>query len=154
LSINGNSILSLVHRLAAIAAFGIIASFMIATIVSEFNGDHELIAIVKKSIYFTIPFLVIFMVITVVSGRKLASSYQHNPYVESKAKRMKWIGLNAFIFLIPLAVVLHLFAESGRIDTTFYLLQLVEIVFGIINLYLFVKMFREGKQITSYRHIA
>lgn len=89
------------------------------------------------------------MPLTVFSGKRMAIFYPNNPWVEAKAKRMKLIGINAAIFLIPLALILNYFAQNNQLDINFYSLQVLEIICGLANIVLFTKMFRDGRQINN-----
>ncbi len=139
----------LLHQTAATIAFATIASFLLSTLTAEFIGDHELIAVVKKAIVYGLSILIICIPLTVISGKRLAAFYPNNLYVKAKTKRMKWIGINAVIFLIPLAITLNYFAQNNQLDMSFYSLQALEIVCGLINIFLFIKMFADGRQIDS-----
>ncbi|BBB90952.1 MAG TPA: hypothetical protein PKA28_18460 [Methylomusa anaerophila] len=139
----------LFHQTTAAIAFLTIVSFLVSTLVSELIGDHNLIAVVKRTIVYGLSILIVCMPLLVVSGRKLAASYPNNPYVGAKAKRMKWIALNAIIFLIPLAVTLNYLAQNNQLNISFYSLQALEIICGSVNILLFGKMYTDGRQINS-----
>jgi uncharacterized membrane protein (DUF485 family) len=141
--------LKLLNRIASITAFLMIICFMTSSLVSEFIGDHILIAAVKRTILYALLLLIICMILTAISERKLTILYPNNFYELRRVRRIKWIGLNGAIFLTPLAIVLNYLAQNDRIDTTFYLLQFLEIICGLINIFLFIKMFVEGKKINS-----
>lgn len=141
--------LKLLNRIASITAFLMIICFMTSSLVSEFIGDHILIAAVKRTILYALLLLIICMILTAISERKLTILYPNNFYELRRVRRIKWIGLNGAIFLTPLAIVLNYLAQNDRIDTTFYLLQFLEITCGLINIFLFIKMFVEGKKINS-----
>lgn len=139
--------LKLLHRMASTTAFLMIISFMTSSLVSEFIGNHILIATVKRTILYALSLLIICMILTAVSEKKLAILNPNNPYVLRRVKRIKWIGLNGIVFLTPLAIVLNYLAQNNKIDTTFYLLQSLEITCGLINIFLFTKMFIDEKKI-------
>lgn len=141
--------LKLLNRIASITAFLMIICFMTSSLVSEFIGDHILIAAVKRTILYALLLLIICMILTAVSERKLTILYPNNFYELRRVRRIKWIGLNGAIFLAPLAITLNYLAQNDRIGTTFYLLQSLEIICGLINIFLFIKMFVEGKKINS-----
>ncbi len=138
--------LKLLHRIASTTAFLMIASFMLSSLISEFIGDHVLIATVKRTIFYALALLIICMILTAVSAKKLALLHPDIPYALISIKRIKWIGLNGVIFLAPLATFLNYFAQKDKLDTTFYLLQSLEIICGLINIFLFAKMFIDQKK--------
>ena len=137
--------LKLVYKISSFITFVLIVSFMISSLTAEFLGDYILIAIVKKSIFCTLPVLIICMIITGISTRKLALLYPNVPYNRLIVRRVKYIGLNGVMFLAPLATVLNYLAQNNSIDSLFYLLQSLEILFGLINILLFTKIFRSEK---------
>ena len=122
---------------------------MISSLTSEFLGDYILIANVKKSIFYTLPLLIICMIITGVSTRKLTLLYPNIPYKHLVVRRVKYIGLNGVIFLAPLATVLNYLAQNSRINSLFYLLQSLEVFCGLINIFFFITMFRDVKKLKN-----
>lgn len=137
--------LKLVYRISSFIAFVLIVSFMISSLTAEFLGDYILIATAKKSIFCTLPLLIICMIITGISTRKLALLYPNVPYNRLVVRRVKYIGLNGVMFLAPIATALNYLAQNDSIDSIFYLLQSLEILFGLINIFLFAKIFRDEK---------
>jgi hypothetical protein len=141
--------LKLLNRIASTTAFLMIASFMISSLVSEFIGNHFLIANVKRTIFYSLLLLIMCMILTAVSTKKLTSLHPNIPLYLINVKRIKLIGLNGVIFLAPLATVLNYFAHKDNLDTTFYLLQSLELICGLINIFLFIKMFIDLKKISE-----
>ena len=138
--------LKLFHHTSSILVLLMIICFEISSLSSEFLGDYTLIANVKKAILYSLPLLMIFMIIAAVSAKKLALLYTNNPYAQIKVKRMKLMGMNGLVFLMPLAILLNYFAQNSIIDTTFYLLQCLEIICGLFNILFFVKIFIDEKK--------
>lgn len=139
--------LKLLCRISSLTAFVLIICFMTSSLVSEFFGDYSLIATVKKSIFYTLPFLIICMIITAISARKLNLLYTNIPYDQLVIRRVKYIGLNGVIFLAPLATVLNYLAQNHNFGSIFYLLQSLEIICGLINIIFFTKMFKDKKKL-------
>lgn len=139
----------LLHQTTAAIAFLTIMSFMVFTLVSEFSGDHAFIAVTKQNIVYGLLVLIICMPLTVLSGKKRAVLYPNNPWVEAKNRRMKLIGINAIVFLIPLALMLNYLAQNNQINVYFYSLQALEIICGLVNMVLFTKMFNNARQIND-----
>lgn len=131
------------YRTFSVIAFVLIICFMTLSLIAEFLGDYIIIATVKKSIFYTLPLLIICMILTGVSARKLALLYPNIPYNSVVIRRIKCIGVNGVVFLSPIAVVLNYLAQKNNIGAMFYLLQSLEIVFGLINITFFIKIFRE-----------
>lgn len=139
--------LKLLYRISSFIAFVLILGFMFSSLTSEFLGDYILIANVKKSIFFTLPLLIICMIITGISSRKLALLYPNVPYKRLVVRRVEYIGLNGVIFLAPLATVLNYLAQNNKLNSSFYLLQAIEIFFGLMNIFFFIKMFRDERKL-------
>lgn len=140
-------ILKLLYRISSFSAFVLIVGFMFSSLASEFFGDYILIANVKKIIFFTLPLLIICMIITGISARKLTVLYPNIPYNQLVVRRVKYIGLNGVMFLAPLATVLNYLAQNNLINLRFYLLQSLEIFFGLMNIFFFIKMFSDGRKL-------
>lgn len=135
------------YRISSVIAFELIVCFMISSLSSEFLGDYIIIATVKKSIFYTLPLLIICMILTGLSARKLALLYPNIPYSLLVIRRVKYIGLNGGVFLAPIATVLNYLAQNKNLGIMFYLLQSLEIVFGLINVTFFIKIFRDEKKL-------
>jgi hypothetical protein len=120
---------------------------MTSSLIAEFLGDYIIIATVKKSIFYTLPLLIIFMILTGLSARKLALLYPNIPYSLLVIRRVKCIGLTGAVFLAPIATVLNYLAQNRNLGAMFYLLQSLEIVFGLINIIFFIKIFRDEKKL-------
>jgi hypothetical protein len=138
------------YRISSVIAFELIVCFMISSLSSEFLGDYIIIATVKKSIFYTLPLLIICMILTGLSARKLALLYPNIPYSLLVIRRVKYIGLNGVVFLAPIATVLNYLAQNKNLGIMFYLLQSLEIVFGLINITFFIKIFRDEKKLKGY----
>ena len=139
----------IIHRTAGIVAFLCIASFFASTLFVEIFGSHEAVAGVKSLILTPgIPILVLAMVITGGSGFALAES-RKGKLIEAKQKRMPFIAANGMLILVPCAIFLDRFASAGSFDTTFYLVQTVEVIAGFINLILMSMNIRDGFKLSG-----
>lgn len=54
--------------------------------------------------------------------------------VDTKKKRMPFIAANGLLVLVPCAIFLNRWAAADNFDTTFYVVQAIELVAGPINL--------------------
>ena len=133
------------HQMAAVVALFTIAAFLLSSLAAELSGDPALIARVKKAIVYGLAILVVCMPLLVISGKKLAVSYPGHPLLDRKIRRMKQIGVNAVLFLIPLAFILEYLAGSARLDLNFYAFQALEFVCGGLNLFWLSKMVADGR---------
>ncbi|MBA4056177.1 MAG: hypothetical protein C0490_15790, partial [Marivirga sp.] len=123
-----------IHLMATMIATLTILTFLVASVVAEFEGNEDVIKNTKKVILFSLPILVISMSTLGISGNRLAGQSQ-NVIVIGKKKRMKFIVMNG-IFLITLASILYYRSHYQAIDSIFIGLQIAEFAFGLTNLIL------------------
>ncbi|OQW92008.1 MAG: hypothetical protein BWK78_02975, partial [Thiotrichaceae bacterium IS1] len=64
-------------------------------------------------------------------------------------KRMPFIAANGMLILLPAAIMLNLWAAAGTFDTTFYVVQALELIVGPINLTLMGLSIRDGLRLTG-----
>ena len=74
--------------------------------------------------------------------------------VESKKKRMPFIAANGILVLVPCAIYLNRWAQAGIFDTTFYVVQMLELIAGAINLTLMGLNVRDGLRMAGRLKIA
>jgi len=139
----------IIHWLAAPVATLCIASFFSATIFVELLGTADSIATVKSLIVWPGLFILIpAIALTGGSGFALAKT-RNGKLVEQKKKRMPIIGANGILVLIPCAIFLDRWASVGTYDTTFYIVQGIELVAGSINLTLMGMNIRDGLKMSG-----
>jgi hypothetical protein len=138
------------HKISTMFGFILILIFQISTVVSVALGDHDMIATVKRLILYGICVLIPVMLITVTAGRSLAGSAKH-PLILKKMQRMKLIGFNAIMILIPSAVVLYLLSNAGYWGKWFVTVQVLEIISGITNVSLMGLNIRDGIKLRILR---
>lgn len=120
------------HLTATIIAVITISSFFSFSLIAEIIGEDLFIKQVKTGILYALPILLIAMPTLGLSGKKLAGN-SRNPIVLKKMKRMKLIALNGIV-LISLAIYLYYHAIYKTIDSTFFYVQLAELLMGGLNL--------------------
>ena len=135
------------------AIFGSIAmlcifSFWTSTLFTELFLSQAAIVSVKGIILQAMWILIPAMVATGGSGFALAKG-RSGSLVESKKKRMPFIALNGVLVLLPSAVYLHSKAQAGAFDTSFYAIQVVELVAGAINLWLLSNNMYDGLKLAG-----
>ncbi|WP_290700838.1 hypothetical protein [Amphritea sp.] len=135
--------ISYLHRIAGVFAFLIILSFFSSTLITELMGDQAMILTVKTVISYGVWILIPLMMITGISGIKMAPKANAGP-IGNKKKRMPFIALNGLLILLPCAIYLQHLASSGSFDTTFYTVQAAELIAGFINLVLMSLNIRDG----------
>jgi hypothetical protein len=139
-----NRWLSVVHRLAAMAALLLLCTFWSATVYSELFADHATLARVKRAIAFGVLVLVPLMAALGLSGRALSGKAASLGLPGKKLKRMKVIAANGIGVLAPAAFALAWLAARGSFGTWFYAVQAVELLAGAVNVCLMVLNARDG----------
>ncbi|MDP3823979.1 MAG: hypothetical protein Q8R33_21115 [Burkholderiales bacterium] len=124
------------HLIAGLLALLCLVTFFLSTVLTELLGSHAAIAqlkamIVAPGLWIMIPA----MVAVGASGMFLGKS-RKGRLVGAKRKRMPFIAANGLLVLVPCAIVLNRWAAAGSFDTSFYVVQVIELVAGAINLLL------------------
>jgi hypothetical protein len=133
-----------VHLVAGLLAPLCIATFFLSTILTELFGSHAAVAqlkwlIVTPGLWIMVPL----MAAAGGSGMFLARS-RKGRLVDAKKKRMPFIAANGLLVLVPCAIVLNRWSAAGAFDTTFYVVQAIELVAGATNLVLMGLNARDG----------
>lgn len=79
-------------------------------------------------------------------GRKM-----RGPLIAAKTIRMPFIAANGILILIPSALYLSFKAQAGAFDTGFYVVQVIELCAGVVNLTLLGLNMRDGLRLTTKR---
>ena len=138
-----------IHFVAGLLATLTIASFFSATVFSELLGSPSTISTVKALILMPGLFILIpTIVATGASGFFLSKSRQGR-LVASKKKRMPFIAAIGLLILVPCAIFLSQWAAAGTFDTTFYLVQALELLAGATNLALMGLNIRDGLRMSG-----
>lgn len=132
-----------IHRITAIVAFLMILTFFTSTLLVELFSDQQTILLVKTYISYAIWVLIPIMALAGITGAKLAPNVKSGP-IGNKKKRMPFIAMNGLFVLVPAAIYLQHLAEMGQFDVTFYSIQSVELLAGLINLTLMSLNIRDG----------
>ncbi len=135
------------HIIATSIAVLTIGCFFSFSLIAEIMGNQEFIKQVKTGILYCLPILVIAMPILGITGKKLAGKSQ-NPIVTTKMRRMKFVAFNGII-LISLAIYLYFRATNNNIDSTFLYVQIIELLFGAINLTLIGLNIKAGMKLSG-----
>lgn len=123
-----------IHLIAGILAPLCIATFFLSTVLVELFGSPAAVAQIKSLI--VTPGLWILIPALAAAGGSgfFMSRSRRGRLVDTKKKRMPFIAANGLLVLIPCAIVLDRWAAAGSLDTSFYLLQALELVAGAVNL--------------------
>lgn len=140
----------LLHPIAGTLALVTVAAFWISTVLGEVFGSQALVVTIKE----TIPwgFLILIPALAAAGGTGFkASRGARAGLVGAKAKRMPFIALNGILVLIPAAFFLSYKAQSGDFDTSFYVVQGLEIIAGAANITLLGLNMRDGMKLRGRR---
>ena len=141
-----------IHPIAAVIATFCIATFFTSSILVELFGSHESIAAVKRLIVMPGLFVLVpAIAATGATGFALAKN-RKGRLLESKMKRMPFIGANGLLVLLPAAIFLDQWASAGSFDTRFYIVQGLELIAGAINLTLMGMNIRDGLRMSGKSH--
>ena len=132
-----------VHPFAGTLAIVTIATFWLSTAVSELFGSQALVITVKTTIPWGFLVLIPALAATGGTGFKLSRG-RRSGLVGAKARRMPFIAVNGILVLIPSAFFLSYKAQSGAFDTSFYVVQGLELLAGAANFVLLGLNIRDG----------
>ncbi|WNG34358.1 hypothetical protein F0U61_12490 [Archangium violaceum] len=132
-----------IHAILGTTALLGIMSFFITTSIVELSGRTDWILAAKRYIAYALIFMVPCMIATAAVGRSLAAN-RASALIQRKQARMRFIALNGFLVLTPLAITLYVLALRGAFGPLFVVLQSVEILAGATNIYLLTLMMRDG----------
>ena len=136
------------HAAAGGIGFLLILVFWTSTVTSEILASHETIAHVKALILRGMYILIPAMVIAGASGMSLGKR-RKDPLTRAKKRRMPIIALNGLLVLLPAAWLLAGKAAAGDFDTTFYVVQSIELIAGAANLTMMGLNIRDGLRMTG-----
>ncbi|CAM4458239.1 MAG: hypothetical protein LEGION0403_FIIPPAGN_02788 [Legionella sp.] len=138
----------IIHPLAGMIAMLTISIFWLSTIIAELFGTHNTIALVKTMIPWGFFVLIPALITVGGSGISLAKG-RRSGVIGKKLKRMPFIAANGILVLIPSALFLASKASSGEFDTSFYIVQAIELIAGATNLILLGLNIRDGLKLTQ-----
>jgi hypothetical protein len=142
--------MKMIHPVAGTLALATILSFWLSTLLSELFADAATVALVKSLIPWGFLILVPAMALAGMSGFRLGKTWR-GPVVAQKRKRMPVIAVNGILILIPAALYLSAKAQAGAFDTSFYIVQGLELVAGAVNITLLGLNMRDGLQLSGKR---
>ncbi|GAA4120046.1 hypothetical protein ACFFTN_28625 [Aminobacter aganoensis] len=131
------------HAAAGTVALITVTCFWISTAAAELSGNAETIAMVKAAILAGMVVLIPAMMIAGASGFSLGKGWR-SPIVQQKKRRMRIVAANGLLVLLPSAYVLAGWAEAGRFDAGFVVVQGLELIAGAINITLLSLNMRDG----------
>ncbi len=137
-----------IHPIAGGIAFATIAAFWISTLGVELTGTHVQVIAVKTTIPYGLFLLIPAMMVVGGSGFRLAAGRKCG-LIGIKMRRMRIIAANGLFVLVPSALLLAWKAQAGALDTSFYVVQVIELASGALNLTLLGRSMRDGLRLTG-----
>jgi formate-dependent nitrite reductase membrane component NrfD len=142
------------HAAAGLLGGLTILLFFSSTLAVEASGAHDAIAQAKGLIVWPgLLVLVPLLALTGLTGRKLAGAHPTG-LAAAKLARMKWIAGNGLCVLVPCALTLNAWAQQGRLDRPFLIVQGLELVAGLVNLVLIGLNLADGVKLARSRRSA
>lgn len=135
--------MKIVHPVAGTLALLTIATFWFSTALSELFGSHETVTFVKSAIPWGFLVLVPALAAVGLTGMRLGAKMR-GPVIAAKKKRMPIIAATGILILMPAAFYLSAKAQAGAFDTSFYVVQVLELLAGASNLTLLSLNMRDG----------
>ncbi|PWK65745.1 hypothetical protein [Aminobacter sp. AP02] len=132
-----------IHAAAGAVALIAVVCFWLATVTAELSGHAGAIAAVKAAVLAGMAVLVPAMVVAGASGFSLGKGWK-SPVVQKKKRRMRFIAANGILVLLPSAHLLAGWAEAGRFDAAFFVVQALELAAGAVNITLLSLNMRDG----------
>ena len=138
-----------IHAIAGTTAMLTIATFWTSTLVSELFLDQTAVVAVKHAIaVYGLAILVCAMGLTGGSGFALGKT-RKGRLVEQKKNRMRFIGINGLLVMLPSALYLYSKSAVAEFDTLFYVVQVLELSAGLVQLFLMSRNFHEGLKLAG-----
>ena len=138
-----------VHLVAGLLAPLCIATFFVATVLTELFGTPAAVAQLKSLI--VTPGLWILIPAMAAAGGSGMFLARRRPgrLVDAKKKRMPVIAANGLLVLLPCALALDRWAGAGLFDARFYAVQALELIAGATNLALMGLNARDGLRLAG-----
>jgi hypothetical protein len=135
--------IKLVHPIAGALAMVTITTFWLSTALAELFGSQAIVIAVKTAIPW--GFLLLIPALAAAGGSGLVLAEGRRPgLVGKKIKRMPLPAANGIVVLIPAALFLASKARAAEFDTSFYLVQAIELAAGAVNVTLLTLNMRDG----------
>ncbi|WEM45143.1 hypothetical protein PTW35_18795 (plasmid) [Photobacterium sp. DA100] len=146
------STLILIHRCAGAIALCLILTFFLSSLAVDLAGTHAQIAMVKQGILYCVGLLILAMMVTGISAKKLYPG-KAKGILATKQLRMKLAAANGLLILLPAAVMLAQWSAAGQFDLWFWRLQGLELIAGATNATLLGLNIRDGLRIAKNRRV-
>lgn len=132
-----------IYPVAGALSIFTIATFWLSTALGELFASQATVIAIKTAIPWGFLVLVPALAAAGGSGFVLAKERRAG-LIGAKIKRMPYIAANGILILIPSAFFLASKASAAEFDTSFYVVQALELVAGAINITLLGINMRDG----------
>ena len=136
------------HAAVGSFSFLIISLFFIGTIATLFFYSQADFTATKDLVLQSFWMLITILLITAAIGLFLGKG-QAGELIQKKKLRMVFIIGITILILLPIAYFLDKQASASNINSTFFLIQGLEIVFDIVVLVLMGLNFRDGSRLVA-----
>jgi hypothetical protein len=141
--------IKVIHPVAGALALLTIAIFWLSTAMSELFASRAAVVAVKTAIPW--GFLLLIPALAAAGGTGFALARGRRAgLIGAKLKRMPFVAANGLLVLIPCALFLASKASAGEFDTSFYLVQALELVAGPVNITLLGLNMRDGLKLKGW----
>lgn len=138
------------HFGASLASVVVVTAFLATSAITEFTGSDGAIRVLRHAILYGLPLLAACLVTAGLTGNRL-SGRGKSPIVRRKRRRLQVAAVIGLGILVPCALILNHLASSPTIGIAFGTLELTELVFGALNLYLILRNFVDGLRLSRGR---
>jgi hypothetical protein len=138
-----------IHRAASIVATLAIAFFFMSTVLVESFGSQDAVARLKALIVMPGLFILVPAIAATGASGFMLSRSRGGRLLDAKKRRMRIIGANGLLVLLPCALVLDRWAAVGAFDAGFYAVQAIELLAGAVNLVLMGMNIRDGLRMSG-----
>ena len=140
------------HLIAGILAPLCIDTFIVSTLLLELYGSHSAVAQLKAMIVTPGLWIMIPAIAAAGGSGMFLGKSRKGRLVGAKKMRMPFIAANGLLVLVPCAIVLNRWAAAGTFDTTFYVVQTIELIAGATNFVLMGLNVRDGLRMAGRLH--
>ena len=139
-----------IHLAASLASVVVVTTFLATSAITELAGSNGPVRALRHAIVYGLPLLVVCLATAGLTGNRL-SGHSRSPIVRRKRRRLQVAAAIGLAILVPCALILSHLANSATTGSTFRALELSELAFGALNLYLIGRNFADGLRLSSGR---
>ncbi len=139
-----------IHAFAGGSALLLISTFWTSSLLVEVFGSPETVAVVKTAVLWAMLALVPSLAVTGISGAVLGKGWKGSS-ITRKQMRMKAVAANGLLILLPSAFFLAMKAQADSLDVWFFLVQVLELTAGAVNISLLGLNMRDGLALSRRR---